>query len=112
MIKTTNKGFTYLPVSYLHCLNWGGFAVCDLCNTPFEEGYLVFILNSCLCPSCFSDWEFRQSHYPDDDVIQDLAFQEANQTPWYDRHIKKGGIPHDSRMVTPTEGESLYDSQG
>ena len=88
-MQTTSRGFTYLPVSSDDCLSWGGFAVCDYCNASFEQGYLVFILNSCICPECMADWLTRQQSYTDDDVKQDLAFQEANQDEWYAYHINK-----------------------
>lgn len=91
-LQKTIRGFTYLPVTYHNCINWGGFSVCDFCNTPFNEGYLVFVLNSCICPNCFNDWLIRQREYSDEDVAYDLAFQEANQEPWYDYHIKHGHI--------------------
>ncbi len=88
-MQKTNRGFTYLPVSSKQCISWGGFAVCDFCNTPFEEGYLVFILNSCLCPNCMSGWLKRQRKYPKKDVQQDLAYQEAHQDAWYNWHLDK-----------------------
>ena len=88
LVQTDSRtGYTYSPVTINHMLNWGGFGVCDLCNNPMSHGYLVFILNSCLCPQCFNDWIARANIYP-----EDLAFQEANQQQWYDYHIKHGHI--------------------
>lgn len=88
-MQTTNRGFTYLPISSHQCISWGGFAVCDFCNTPFQQGYLVFILNSCLCPECMADWLKRQQSYSNEDVSEDLAFQEANQDEWYNWHTNR-----------------------
>lgn len=88
-MQKTNRGFTYLPVTYRDCFSWDGFAVCDFCNTPFQQGYLVFILNSCLCSECMADWLKNQQSYSDEDVKEDLAYQEANQDAWYKYHMDK-----------------------
>lgn len=88
-MQKTSRGFTYLPVTQDDCFSWGGFAICDHCNTPFEHGYLVFILNSAVCPNCMTDWLERQDHYSDEDIREDLAFQEAYQDEWYAYHINK-----------------------
>lgn len=88
-MQTTSRGFTYLPVTHDQCISWGGFAVCDFCNTSFQQGYLVFILNSALCPECMADWLKRQQSYSTEDVKEDLAFQEANQDAWYNWHLDK-----------------------
>lgn len=96
MLKTTDKGFTYLPVTYQNCINWGGLSVCDFCNTPFINGYLVFVLNSCICPVCFHDWLERQQHYSEEDIAYDLNYQTECQDSWYKYHIEKGGDTDES----------------
>lgn len=88
MIRTDKRtGYTYLPVTREHCYNWGGWAVCDHCNQEFFEGYLVFVLNGCLCPSCFHDWIKRAKIYK-----EDLQYQQEHSQAWYDYHIKHGHI--------------------
>ena len=88
-MQTTSRGFTYLPVSDQDCFSWGGFAICDYCNAPVASGYLVLVLNSCVCSECFADWLKRQKRYKKADVKQDLAYQEAYQDDWYGYHINK-----------------------
>lgn len=88
LIQTDKRtGYTYLPVEHRHMLNWGGFGVCDYCNQNMMHGYLVFVLNSCICSRCLNEWLDRANIYP-----EDLAFQEANQQQWYDWHIQHGHI--------------------
>ena len=88
MLKTTSNGYTFLPVKREHILNWGGFGVCDFCNGDIEhEGYLVFVLNSSICPDCFNNWLKTSKKYQ-----EDLDLQEAHQSMWYDYHIRAGKI--------------------
>ena len=84
---TTPRGFTYLPVSYLDCLSWGGFGICDFCNQNMQHAYLVFVLNSCICSKCFNEWIERSKSYPQEDVDYDLHIQEQYQDAWYKRHL-------------------------
>lgn len=51
-LQKTLRGFTYLPVTRQDCLSWGGFGVCDFCNQNMQHGYLVHVLNSCICSRC------------------------------------------------------------
>ena len=83
----TPQGYTYLPVRSHHMFNWGGLGVCDDCNQNMQHGYLVFILNRCICSKCLNEWIDRASIYP-----EDLAYQEENQSYWYDWHIRNGHI--------------------
>lgn len=80
-LEKTPQGYTYLPVLPFHIFNWGGLGVCDDCNQDIQQGYLVFILNSCICSSCFNEWIARAKVYP-----EDLAYQEEHQADWYAWH--------------------------
>lgn len=79
-LQKTPRGFTYLPVTRQDCLSWGVFGVCDFCNQNMQHGYLVHVLNSCICSRC--EWIERSSHYPQEDVDYDLQYQ----TEWYKWH--------------------------
>ena len=85
-MKTTRRGFTYLRVTDKDCISWGGYAVCDDCNINFKEGYLVFVLNSCICKECFDEWEQRTLSTSSEDVAYDLDYQSKYQDDWYDYH--------------------------
>ena len=89
LIQTdTRTGYTYLPVLPQHILNWGGLGVCDFCNTNIiTQGYLVFVLNSCVCPRCFHAWLSRALIYE-----EDLQYQQECQDYWYNYHIINGRI--------------------
>lgn len=76
----TKKGYTYVDVTIKDCLSWGCLGLCDFCNEPLlMGGHLVFILNSCICPRCFKEWD--PEVYP-----EDLALQEKEQSEWYAYH--------------------------
>lgn len=89
LIQTDARtGYTYLPVTPSHILNWGGLAICDHCNQSIQHvGYLVFVLNSCICPHCFNEWIAHAHIYPDD-----LQTQRIHQGYWYGYHIRHGRI--------------------
>lgn len=89
LIQTDKRtGYTYLPVTLPHILNWGGLGLCDDCNTHLTDGgYLVFVLNRCLCPQCFHEWISRADIYE-----EDLEYQQAHQDSWYNYHITHGNI--------------------
>ena len=89
-LSKTPQGYTYLPVKRNHMLNWGGLAVCDYCNADMEQGYLVYILNSCICPDCFNDWVKRAQTY-----TEDLNMQDEYQDEWYCHHINFGHVELD-----------------
>lgn len=81
-MEKTPQGYTYLPVLPSHIYNWGGLGVCDDCNQNLTHGgYLVFILNRCICSDCFNEWVDHANVYP-----EDLAYQEEHQAAWYARH--------------------------
>lgn len=77
----TDKGYSYVKCTKEDCLNWGGLAICDNCNKNFEEGYLVYVLNSALCPECFEDWIKRSVQYE-----EDLRLQKRNHINYYKSH--------------------------
>lgn len=88
----TPQGFTYLPVSSHHIFNWGGLSVCDSCNQNMQHGYLVYILNSCICSHCLNEWIERCKTSNKEDLVYDLYQQDLYSKAWYDYHIKAGKI--------------------
>ena len=88
-INTTPRGFTYMPVTYRDCINWGGFGVCDSCNQNMQYGYLVHVLNSCICSKCLNEWIERSKTYPQEDVDYDLRYQQEHQDAWYKWHTDR-----------------------
>lgn len=44
----------------------GGYGLCDMCNTPNTEMYIVPVLNSAMCPKCYEDWDNRAKYYKED----------------------------------------------
>lgn len=88
----TPQGFTYLPVCAHHIFNWGGLGVCDTCNQNIQYGYLVFVLNRCVCSKCLNEWIERCKSSKKEDIIYDLYQQDLHSKPWYDYHIEAGKI--------------------
>ena len=83
-IEYTNQGYSYIKVEHDECLEWGGLGICDSCLKPLHPGYLVFILNSCMCEDCFNEWKARAKKYEDD-----IALQEANHLNYYKAHLER-----------------------
>lgn len=47
---------SYVEVNTHEIYSWGGICKCDYCNRDIlDKGYLIFLLNSCICEKCFSD---------------------------------------------------------
>lgn len=85
---TTNNGYSGYKVAYRDILNWGGYGVCDHCNSDMKlGGYLVYVLNSCVCPSCFNEWQKDSKLYK-----EDLELDKQNSEEWYNNHLKKEKI--------------------
>ena len=82
-MKETPQGYTYLPVLPSHIYNWGGLGVCDDCNQDIQQGYLVFILNRCICADCFNEWVDRANVY-----LDYLAYQEEHQADLHRRRLR------------------------
>lgn len=83
-VKRHKNGFLYAKVKRKHCFKWGGYGVCDFCNQDFKEGYLVFVLNSCICPNCYNQSTIQEHEIdPEDD-----KFQKECAKDWYDYHFK------------------------
>lgn len=81
-IEVTDNGYYYAKVTNKECLNWGGLSVCDLCGEPFNEGYLVFVLGSCICPKCFNSWLKTSKRYE-----EDLHIQQESSEGWFEYHL-------------------------
>ena len=47
---------SYIEVNMYEIYDWGGICKCDNCNRDIvDKGYLIFLLNSCICEECFSN---------------------------------------------------------
>ena len=91
-IKYTNKGFSYIKVSPIENLNWGGFCICNGCDKQVldEEMYLIFVLTDTYCKNCFKEWSKRQQFYSQEDIEYDLNLQNKHHLEWYKRHLERG----------------------
>lgn len=75
----TKQGYSYLKCTKKDCFDWGGLAICDFCGEDMKDDvYLIFILNSALCPKCFEEWISRAKKYSDD-----IELQKQNHERWY-----------------------------
>ncbi|MBO7615006.1 MAG: hypothetical protein J6T15_04860 [Bacilli bacterium] len=81
-LEETNNGYLYAKVSRLECLSWGGMGMCDFCGKDMDEGYLVFVLHSCICPECFNTWIGRSKKYEDD-----LNYQDERADGWFKAYL-------------------------
>lgn len=53
----------------------GGYGLCDMCNTPNKEMFLIPVLNSAMCLQCYEDWNKRAIFYEDDIPFQNVHNQ-------------------------------------
>lgn len=82
---------SYVEVSTLEVLLWGGYNVCDLCNEEIHyRGYLIYLLNSCICEKCFREIESKYKSRKVDEY--DLKLQKENQISFYKYHLQGGKL--------------------
>ena len=83
-LQYTPEGYSYVVVNRDECVKWGGFGICDFCGEEFEEGYLSFVLASCICPNCFKDFRKRRTIH-----TSDLELQKFHHESWYSYHLDR-----------------------
>ncbi len=93
MIKTKSKaGLVVYEVTAEDIKKLGGHGICDHCNNYAKNGFLVAILNSYLCPSCYQKWDNQSQRYEEDIPI------EKRREEYYDKVF--GLIPEDAQQCT------------
>ena len=73
MIKRekTAKGHIFFKVTREQMINdIKGMGLCDNCNKPMQNGFLIPVLNSILCDSCFPSWCERATYYKEDEPYE------------------------------------------
>lgn len=75
----SRKGYRVFKVSIEEIFNWGGFAVCDSCNSTAFDNVFIPVLNSCYCRECFNRWNSNHELYPEDIVVQDRVISRYKQ---------------------------------
>lgn len=75
-IENNDKGFKVIKTSLIEMASvYGISAICDSCNNPDFEGYLICVLNQWFCPKCYNEWLGRAKNYPDDRAIEERNFK-------------------------------------
>jgi len=86
-IKHTPQGFSYVDVSLMDCLKWGGLGICDGCG---KGGHLklklIYVLRDTYCEKCFNEWLERCKSYSKEDIEYDLNIQKQYDEKWYKAH--------------------------
>jgi hypothetical protein len=49
----------------------GGAGICDHCNTYSQTGFLIAILSSYVCKSCYDEWNARSKKYSEDQPMEE-----------------------------------------
>lgn len=90
-IKYTKEGFSYVEVTPLECINWGGFCICNSCGDVnfLKNNYLVFVLGDLYCEKCFNEWKNRDKKLSQYDIDFDLKLQKENHIEFYKAHLVK-----------------------
>lgn len=87
-IKYTPCGFSYVDVTLLECINWGGYGICASCNKIAEKLKLIYVLNDVYCNKCFYKWLKRQKKYSKEEIEYDLYIQNKNDKAYYEAYSK------------------------
>lgn len=85
-IKYTPQGFSYIDVSLLEVVNWGGMGICNNCGKIHKNLKLIWVLADTYCDDCFNEWLKRTKEYSQEDIDYDLHLQKDNDIEWYKRH--------------------------
>lgn len=86
-IKHTPQGFSYVDVSLMECLKWGGAGICDGCGKgPHLKLKLIYVLRDTYCEKCFNEWLERCKSYTKEDIEYDLNIQNKYHVNWYKAH--------------------------
>ena len=90
-IKYTKDGFSYIEVSPIENIKWGGYCVCNGCNNSVlnRDMYLVFILNDTYCERCFNEWNNRETSLTPEEIEEDLKYQNKYHIEWYKWHLDR-----------------------
>lgn len=65
------KGFKVIACSAAECFTaFGGYGICDQCNSASATGYYVAVLNHWLCQKCYEEWSERAINYPEDATFE------------------------------------------
>jgi len=68
--QKTKVGYIAYQTTREEICRLGGLGICDTCNSPEGNGYLVPILNRWLCPRCYEKWEVEAVYYAEDIHIE------------------------------------------
>lgn len=60
------KGFKVIKASAIEITEIEGLGICDSCNKPHSEGYLIPVLNAWYCPRCYTKWMGYAKRYNED----------------------------------------------
>ena len=44
--------------------------ICDFCDNPSREGYLIPVINRFYCPKCFVEFNSNSTYYPTDIPVE------------------------------------------
>lgn len=86
-IKYTEQGFSYVEITTLECLKWGGMCICNGCGKISDNLKLIYVLGDVYCPKCFESWLERSKNMNKEDIEHDLYYQKDNDIRWYKCHI-------------------------
>lgn len=87
-IKYTKNGISYVDITPLECLLWGGSCICNGCGKIKTDLKLVHILSDTYCADCFSSFVKRSENMNKEDLEHDLKLQEDNDVNYYKHYVK------------------------
>ncbi len=85
-IKYTPQGFSYVDVTLMDCISWGGLGICNSCGKVCKNLKLVWVLADTYCDDCFNDFLKRSAKSSAQDIEHDLNLQREQDIKWYKYH--------------------------
>lgn len=84
-IEYTKIGYSYVKVSPIDIIRWGGYCICNGCNNQFihDDMYLVYVLADTYCEKCFNKWKERSKTYKKKEIEEDLKMDQQNAYRYY-----------------------------
>lgn len=62
----TKCGYIAYKATAIEMATIGGLGICDYCNTPSSEGYIIPVLNRWYCPECYDRWNNEAEFFEED----------------------------------------------
>ena len=68
------KLFKILLLTRSQLISTGGYAICDNCCKPMQQGYYIAVLNMTYCQMHYEKWIETAINHPEDNEYENFAY--------------------------------------